>query len=115
MDKIKQLIADANKKHELGLAEADTHFYNGELYISTTKAGQFFHASFHVFTNFYVPAITKEGMVRRIITGKAKWYSLDDLEGLMDKAIKQNKSVYDLCKIEKRKSYQRKASTKRGK
>lgn len=101
--KTKNLITAANAKHDLGLTEADVYYYDGELYISTTKAAQFLRATYHSFTNYLLPHLmgTEKGThawVRRAILGQSKWYALSDLEAVMDTAIKENLSIFDVCK-----------------
>lgn len=96
---IKQRIVEINNLHELDLTMDDVHIFDGVLYLSSVKSAKLLRATFHSFSNEYVPVLIKSG-VRRMILGRAKWYSFDDLEKLLRKARDFNKSVFDICERE---------------
>lgn len=96
-------VSRINARHSLGLTTEDVQCYEGEVYVSTTKAAEFMRASFNIFSNQYVPAITgkKHGSyqwVRRMILGRSRWYAFSDLEKLLELSVKENKSVFEICK-----------------
>lgn len=96
MENITERIEIINQKHQLDLKEEDVHIFDGTLYISSQKAAALLHTSYQAFSCNYTKPL--EGKVARIKLGKSCWYSLSDLEQVIQKSIAENKSVFEICK-----------------
>ena len=96
---IQERIAEASNRHKLELGGADVHVFGSEIYLCSEKAAAMVHSSFHSFSNHYVPLITANNQVRCMRLGRNRWYSLTDLEKLVQKAIDNKMTIFEACKV----------------
>jgi hypothetical protein len=96
MNKVES-IARLNEAHQLNLVDADVYVFDGEMYISSSKAAEMLHMPMHSFSNYYVPAFSQANLVKRLILGRCRWYVVADLEKLLRLSIKSKKSLFQIC------------------
>ena len=74
----------------------DIYISEDEAHLCTAKTADIFHASYHNFSNVYVPHLLLAG-VRRIVSGRNKYYNIDEVLDILAASIKQGVSVAEIC------------------
>jgi len=74
----------------------DVYIFDDEAHLCTAKTADIFHASYHRFSNVYVPHLLLAG-VHRIIAGRNKYYNINESLNILTESLKRGLSVADIC------------------
>ena len=74
----------------------DIYIFGTEAHLCTSKTADLFHASYHNFSNAYVPYLLLAG-VRRIVCGRHKYYNINETLAVLTASRKRGVSVFEIC------------------
>ena len=74
----------------------DIYIFGAEAHLCTSKTADLFHASYHNFSNAYVPHLLLAG-VRRIVCGRYKYYNINETLAVLTASRKRGVSVFEIC------------------
>lgn len=82
--------------HGVKVHGIDIYIYGTEAHLCTLKTADLFPASYHNFSNVYVPYLLNAG-VHRIICGRNKYYNINETLAVLTASRKRGVSVFDIC------------------
>lgn len=82
--------------HGVKVQGIDIYICGAEAHLCTSKTADLFHASYHNFSNAYVPYLLIAG-VHRIVCGRNKYYNINETLAVLTASRKRGISVFDIC------------------
>ncbi len=82
--------------HGVKVYGTDIYIFENEAHLSTAKIADVFRASYHNFSNAYVPHLLLAG-VHRIVAGRHKYYNLNQSLDILIASGKRGISVAEIC------------------
>ncbi len=82
--------------HGVKVQGIDIYIFGTEAHLCTSKTADLFHASYHNFSNVYVPHLLLAG-VRRIVCGRHKYYNINETLAVLTASRKRGVSVFEIC------------------
>ena len=74
----------------------DIYIFGTEAHLCTRKTADLFHASYHNFSNAYVPQLLNAG-VHRIVSGRHKYYNINETLAVLTASRNRGVSVFEIC------------------
>ena len=74
----------------------DIYIFGTEAHLCTPKTADLFHASYHNFSNAYVPHLLLAG-VRRIGCGRHKYFNINETLAVLTASRNRGVSVFEIC------------------
>lgn len=82
--------------HGVKVQGIDIYIFGSEAHLCTAKTADLFGASYHNFSNAYVPYLLIAG-VHRIIAGRHKYYNINESLAVLTASRKRGVNVFKIC------------------